>query len=1038
MVSRRLYLYPVLVFLYLVIPIHHQLYAQLHGLVHYTNDNGLPANGIRGIELDKVTGVLWVGTEGGLTQFNGESFNWPYEDTALAYRPRVYALGKTTGQEVFVQYENEAAKLIDRYGAMQPTFISKDFVFKQPEIEKRYTRALQGLLNSSHPVITETTRFLYLDDRKACLIIYRDSLLLFNKKWTFIPTPAKPVSLLHINGQIILVDDQFHFYYIGKDNRQFKQIPIKEGTVLSKRNPEATLFWETGMDNPILVTGNRVFEITCKSNKIGAEPLLQYPALPPQLAAHIKFIRVWKEKGIIFYGTNDDGLYLAHSFLAQTLMPLNDNGNKYPPVYAFMQFDKDFLQDASGRLYRLPGHGPHAIPRRAKEVFTNAFMAADSSVWLEMSDTIYRYKKRVLSETFGLFDGLEKKLFTETNGKIYIASSTGIGVAENGLYKRIFDFPAWSFIKTGMLINNFTEWEPGVLAICTHRLFLYDIKQGTLKAVELPVSDCMIRSVHKSGEYRFVTTYGKGIFCERNGIVKRIPFDKMGYLSHAHGIIEDRYGFGWISTNHGIFKVRMQSLKDAYDYQLKEIYYHYLGQEEGLVNTELNGGCQPYGLQLQDGTIAFPSMNGIVIVNPDLQCSVASYAPQITGIRIDRKDILPYDTPGSFTWPPAISNLEFRLRIPMWESKENVYVSYMLQGYDKEWRSFNMNDMRTLQFGNITSGSYQLVIRIRSGFGVNDFLYTIYAFTIPLPWYKKWWAIVGEIILVIIVFWGVVILRTRTLELKRKELVKMVALQTEELDEKNKMLANQLQQLNEQNQRLAGNNLVKSRLISIINHDLIAPIKFVGLIGTELQNKHLKDEDIIRSSKSLVTVSNQMEKLASNILTWINVHQSSYNMKPGVFRLTELINEATAIPVKMAKHKNLDFVISVPEDIQLCQYREAMGIILYNLAINAVKYTEKGTVSISATRKHDVVELVVADTGSGITEDILEKLNSGEPDFSYSSKESERKYRFGHFIIRDLLTLTSGKMRIISDTTGEGGTLATLYFPYLTENKPAG
>src|SRR4051812_17685910 len=41
---------------------------------HYTTENGLPANGIKGIQWDKATGFFWIATEGGIVRFNGIDF----------------------------------------------------------------------------------------------------------------------------------------------------------------------------------------------------------------------------------------------------------------------------------------------------------------------------------------------------------------------------------------------------------------------------------------------------------------------------------------------------------------------------------------------------------------------------------------------------------------------------------------------------------------------------------------------------------------------------------------------------------------------------------------------------------------------------------------------------------------------------------------------------------------------------------------------------------------------------------------------------
>ncbi len=44
-----------------------------YSVTHYTNENGLPQNSVRGIELDK-DGFLWIATEAGLVRFDGQRF----------------------------------------------------------------------------------------------------------------------------------------------------------------------------------------------------------------------------------------------------------------------------------------------------------------------------------------------------------------------------------------------------------------------------------------------------------------------------------------------------------------------------------------------------------------------------------------------------------------------------------------------------------------------------------------------------------------------------------------------------------------------------------------------------------------------------------------------------------------------------------------------------------------------------------------------------------------------------------------------------
>ncbi len=64
-------------FLVISIVFNHIINAQIPATFqtrHYTTENGLPSNGIKGLEWDEETGFLWVATEAGIVRFNGIDF----------------------------------------------------------------------------------------------------------------------------------------------------------------------------------------------------------------------------------------------------------------------------------------------------------------------------------------------------------------------------------------------------------------------------------------------------------------------------------------------------------------------------------------------------------------------------------------------------------------------------------------------------------------------------------------------------------------------------------------------------------------------------------------------------------------------------------------------------------------------------------------------------------------------------------------------------------------------------------------------------
>ncbi len=49
-------------------------YSQHYIIEHFSNENGLPVQSIKGMALDKNSGFLWVGTQAGLVRFDGRHF----------------------------------------------------------------------------------------------------------------------------------------------------------------------------------------------------------------------------------------------------------------------------------------------------------------------------------------------------------------------------------------------------------------------------------------------------------------------------------------------------------------------------------------------------------------------------------------------------------------------------------------------------------------------------------------------------------------------------------------------------------------------------------------------------------------------------------------------------------------------------------------------------------------------------------------------------------------------------------------------------
>ncbi|HSC37159.1 MAG TPA: ATP-binding protein, partial [Chitinophagaceae bacterium] len=542
-----------------------------------------------------------------------------------------------------------------------------------------------------------------------------------------------------------------------------------------------------------------------------------------------------------------------------------------------------------------------------------------------------------------------------------------------------------------------------------------------LDTIVIPGLATKIRALLKYGDYLLIGTYGQGFFMYKNGVVKKMPLDKQEYLSYAHCFMTDSKGFCWISTNHGLFKVSLHALAAAYENDLKEIYYHYFGKDDGIFNTEFNGGCQPCALKLSSGLLSFPTMNGMVLFDPQ-KGPVAPPGGQLF-VEAVLADTLALPATDSVlqNLPNDIRDLRFRLALSQFGNPENIYFSYMLEPYNREWQTQDITQNNTLHFGGLKPGAYKLRMRIRNGFEPGQARTMECTFRIPEPWYQRWW-FYGLCIAGFFAFTGgLVRWRTAHMAKRKQELQDLVATQTQSIAMQTRQLESQLDQLKTQQLKVQEDNNIKARLIAIISHDLVSPLKFMSYMGKKLRDAHPASSSSHDTAGFIVNIAQELELLSLNMLNWIRFHHESVQMRPEAFHLQQLLTESVEIAATLAREKGIALVIDVPPQMEVFQFRQAIGVIIYNLAMNAVKYTTEGRVGIGARYADGRLSLFITDTGAGMPPEMVHRLNS-TGGITSTDVPQATKSQFGYVIIKDLLRLAAGSMQVES-IPGKGTTV---------------
>lgn len=220
--------------------------------------------------------------------------------------------------------------------------------------------------------------------------------------------------------------------------------------------------------------------------------------------------------------------------------------------------------------------------------------------------------------------------------------------------------------------------------------------------------------------------------------------------------------------------------------------------------------------------------------------------------------------------------------------------------------------------------------------------------------------------------------------------------------------------------KLEKNNRDKGTLLATISHELRTPLN--GIIGL---SRILLDDQLSAQQRNYLKTINisavSLGHIFSDIidLDKLDTKRLELNLKPT--DLNALLNDIRNFAVLMAEPKNLSFSLEIESPLPELLYldRARLSQILWNLLSNAMKFTEKGSVTLKVSVPEEgVYQFSVADTGSGIAQCELDNIFK----MYYQVKENTNRSSgsgIGLAVSKNLAQLMNGDLSVES-AVGKG------------------
>ncbi len=236
-----------------------------------------------------------------------------------------------------------------------------------------------------------------------------------------------------------------------------------------------------------------------------------------------------------------------------------------------------------------------------------------------------------------------------------------------------------------------------------------------------------------------------------------------------------------------------------------------------------------------------------------------------------------------------------------------------------------------------------------------------------------------------------------------------------ELAKKNQEIELQNEEIQSQANFMHQTNQLKSKLLSVISHDLRGPINNLHALLEMVTRKIVTPEEFTELSLKIKSNLTVTQRTLENLLNWSLGQMEGIKTEFTAFNINAIIEDVAQLSEEAATRKQITFKTGDKMPIFVSADVNQVHLILRNLVNNAIKYSSRNAEVIIQTEiKNNFCYIHIEDSGIGMSKNEVEMILNSNEYFTKIGTDQEKGTGLGLRLCKDFIKLNGGEFSIVS------------------------